>query len=416
MLLQFSCGNHRSIKEPVTFSMIASKDKTAIERLKCFNNHTFVTRIAAIYGPNGSGKSNFISAIAFAKNLIVNSLKYQPGNLLAQAPHKLLSVSTPSTYDFQFVYQNIRYAYGFSIINNLIDEEYLYYFPNKRKVKIFERKGMEIFPGNQYKNSFILSRDALKENRLFLTCSANYSQVKEIENAFLFFNQDVVIYRTNVDEPAGNNWFEYSINLMEKDPSVKKTFLRFMDALGTGIRDIKTKIEVIDINQTEDLPEILKNIIASDSSKNGNVTNFQAKIVYDNFETDLKSEESTGIKTLFQIICPIMDILTKGKILIFDEIETGLHEAVVRNIIELFYKLNQDQFAQLIFTTHDTSLLDLELFRRDQIWFTELTKERATDLYSLIEIKDVRKHENIEKGYIHGKYGAIPILNQSFIA
>ena len=87
----------------------------------------------------------------------------------------------------------------------------------------------------------------------------------------------------------------------------------------------------------------------------------------------------------------------------------------MHQIVKLFYFLIPDKFAQLIFTTHDTSLLDLELFRRDQIWFTQLTSERATELYSLVEIKDVRKHENIAKGYIAGKYGAIPMLNKAFV-
>ena len=126
-------------------------------------------------------------------------------------------------------------------------------------------------------------------------------------------------------------------------------------------------------------------------------------------------EESTGVKKLFEIICPMLDILQKGKVLIFDEIETGWHEAVVYKIIEMFHELMPEQFAQLIFTTHDTSLLDGRLFRRDQIWFTELTPERATDLFSLAEIKNVRKEENLSKGYMSGKYGGIPLLNDSVI-
>ena len=97
----------------------------------------------------------------------------------------------------------------------------------------------------------------------------------------------------------------------------------------------------------------------------------------------------------------------------FDEIENGLHEAVVYEIIKLFKYARKDQFAQLIFSTHDTSLLDTNLFRRDQVWFTQLDDDRATDLYSLVEVKNVRKTENIEKGYMLGKYGAIPMLSQN---
>lgn len=415
MLLQFSCSNYRSIKDRITFSMIASKDKTASERLKSWNDNQ-VVRTAAVYGPNGSGKSNFISAIEFAKILVVNSLTHQPGAHINQMPHKLLGESVPSTFNFQFVTDDIRYAYGFSILNGLIDEEYLYYFPRKRKIKIFERKGMQIFPGNKYKNSFSLSKEALKENRLLLTCAANYSSVTEIEKAFLFFSQDLVVYRTNVDAPRTNNWYEYSIELMEKNPQVKHSFVAFLKALDTGITDVKAKTEKVDAEGfVKEMPEPIKQIIMTPEFTPDGIKTVQAKVVYDQFETDLVTEESTGIQKLFQIVCPIFDIIANGKILICDEIETGLHESVVHKIIEMFYAMNPEKFAQLIFTTHDTSLLDADLFRRDQIWFTQLIPEtRATDLYSLVEIKNVRKDENIARGYVSGKYGAIPVLNDSF--
>lgn len=126
------------------------------------------------------------------------------------------------------------------------------------------------------------------------------------------------------------------------------------------------------------------------------------------------TEESTGVKRLFQMICPILDILDKGKILVCDELEASLHESVIFQIVQLFQHYQKDKFAQLIFSTHDTSLLDTDLFRRDQVWFTQLNQERATDLYSLVEIKNVRKSENLEKGYVSGKYGAIPMLNKKF--
>ena len=137
-------------------------------------------------------------------------------------------------------------------------------------------------------------------------------------------------------------------------------------------------------------------------------------VIYDGFEVDLMTEESTGIRKLFEFICPLIDILARGKVLICDELESNFHEAIVYKLVDMFRTLKTPMFAQMFFTTHDTSILSLDLFRRDQIWFTELSKDtRATDLYSLAEIKNVRKDENIGKGYITGKYGAIPMLNQN---
>lgn len=341
------------------------------------------------------------------RGLVSNSINYQPGQAVFQARHKLTAEETPSEYSIQFVRNDIRYAYGFSVKQNLIEDEYLYYFPKGRQVKVFERSGMEIKPGDRYKNVFDVSISILKVNRLFLSCAANYSNVKEIEEAFLFFNSDIVVYN-----PEINNWTEYSIDLMQKNERIRKVFVDILQALGTGAKDVKVKLEKVkpaDLPQELQLPDALKNLMG-----NQEANLVEAKVVYDQFEVDLMTEESAGVKRLFQVICPMIDILNNGKILICDELEANLHEAVIYQIVQLFQYYKKDKFAQLIFSTHDTSLLDTDLFRRDQVWFTQLNKERATDLYSLVEIKNVRKSENLEKGYVSGKYGAIPMLNKAF--
>lgn len=412
MLLEFSCKNYKSIKNKITFSAIASKDDTREEELNKFLNFR-VLRTAAIYGSNGSGKSNFINSIKFMRNLVIESINNQPGELVYQSPHKKSSDDEPSEFDIQFVKDNIRYAYGFSLKNNFIYEEYLYFFPKKRPVKIFERKESEVILGDKYKKNKALidTRDnKLKNNRLFLSCAANDTNIKEIEDVFLFFAKDIVIYNS-----SRNHWREDSIKIMQEKPKIKELFVKILQELGTGIKDVKVKYEIEEASNLSDLPMEISNLL-----KDKKLVNAEAKIVYDDFETDLNIEESTGIKKLFEIICPIIDVLINGKIMIFDEIEVGLHESVAYEIIEMFktFKLDLEnhgwEFAQLFFTTHDTSLLDSNLLRRDQIWFTELDKERSTDLYSLSEIKNVRKGENLAKGYVMGRYGAIPMLNKDF--
>ena len=406
MILEFSCANHKSIKEKIVFSTIASSDDTYEETLKVFSKYR-VLRSAVIYGPNGSGKSNFLSALEFMRNLVCNSINHQPGQGIFQAPHKLCDLKTPSEYAIQFVKDGIRYAYGFSIVENLVKEEYLYYFPKGKQVKIFERDESGVKAGDRYNGMFDLGMSILKENRLFLSCAANFSNIEEVERAFLFFQNDIVVYNPHV-----NNWIEYSIQLMQKDEEVRQMFLEFLGELKTGIKDIKVKLEKIQVKPSDlpvDMPEPLKNVLTMQEA-----SRIDAKIVYDKFQTDLMVEESVGIKRLFEVICPIIDIIKNGKILICDEFEMGLHESIVHYVIQTFHNSNQDKFAQLIFTTHDTSLLDKDIFRRDQVWFTELNEERATELYSLVEIKNVRKTENLEKGYVSGKYGAIPMLNHSF--
>ena len=181
----------------------------------------------------------------------------------------------------------------------------------------------------------------------------------------------------------------------------------------TGIKDIKVKIDQKKLELSE-LPPFLSDDFKLQLSQ-GVTQAFSAKIVYDAFETDLFNEESVGIKKLFAFLCPFLDIMANGKVLICDELESGLHESLVHEMLKLFMNMELKRFPQLFIATHDTNLLSPELFRRDQIWFTELKgKERATDLFSLAEIKNVRKDENFEKGYISGRYGAIPMLNENF--
>lgn len=404
MLLEFSCSNHRSIKDPITFSMVANKDKTFEDELFVFDKYR-VLRTAVVYGPNGSGKSNFLGAIDFMKAMVVNSINHQPGTYVNQMPHKLNSLQAPTEYSIQFVKEGVRYAYGFSIKEQLIDEEFLYYYPNNRQTVIFERKGMDITPGSKYKTAFDVSYGVLKENRLFLSCAANYTNIQELVNAFIFFKEDIVIYNKDV-----NNWDEYSAENLQKNPELKSTFLKMLSELGTGIKDVDINFErrKFGVSELPDgIPDAFKTFLSSEVASKMEVT-----VKYDNFDMDLP-EESTGIRKMFEFLCPVIDIISKGKILVCDELESGLHEIVAKHIVELFKNAKGEEPAQLIFSTHDTSLLSNRLFRRDQVWFTQLNDERSTELYSLIEVRNVRKGENLELGYISGKYGAIPILSSN---
>lgn len=405
MLLEFSCTNHKSIKEKVVFSMLASKDNSYEEELKNYNGFR-ILRNAAIYGANGSGKSSFIGAIGLLQALIVQSIQLQPGDKILRVPHKLAGKNDPSSYNVQFICNDVRYVYYVSVLEEKIVEEYLYYFPNGKQAKIFDRNNDKLSIGEKFKKDLETSKNILKPNRLFLSCAANFSNVKEIVDAFLFFKEEIIIYQN-----TPNNWLNYSIKTLQDNPQIKDAFIMFMQSIGSGLHNINVKYDKkkIDLNELPaQIPEAIKSILTTQEADILDV-----KLDYEKFIIDL-NEESNGIKKLFEILCPIIDILINGKILICDEIETSLHPNIVLEIIKLFKYSKRDEFSQLIFSTHDTSLLDLNLFRRDQIWFTELkTESRSTDLYSLAELKNVRKDENVLKGYISGKYGAIPMLNNN---
>lgn len=407
MLLEFSCSNHRSIRDEVLFSLIAGTDKTHNENIEQIAGLK-ILKAAVIYGANGSGKSNFIDAISFVKNLVIDSVSNKPGDGILQVPHKLEGYEKKSVYKIQFMVNNVRYAYGFSLINTLVSDEYLFYFPNNRKTKIFERIDNNFTAGSNFRNKFNTCKDVLKPNRLMLSCAANFSSVDEALYAYNFFKNGLVIY-SSVNQ---DNWMNYSLHQINKNEQTKNIVINFLDSLGTGIKDIKVEIkkEEVDISS---LPPFLSDEFKKYLSER--IDKISAKVIYEDFDTNLLTEESTGIKKLFGLLCPFIDILTNGKVLICDELESNLHESLLFGLVKQFINTHGSNPAQLIFTTHETGLLNFDLFRRDQIWFTEIkSKGRSTDLYSLTEIRNVRKDENFGKGYIAGKYGAIPMLNLNF--
>lgn len=408
MLLEFSCSNHKSVRSEVLFSTLAGKDNTHEDRVYNVDGIR-VLKSAVIYGANGSGKSNIIDAITFVKNLVMNSVSHQPGQGIRQLPHKLEGFEKESSYKIQFVTKGIRYVFGFSLKNMLVSDEYLYYFPNNRQTKIFEREGDTFSAGSYFRGSFTACKDVLKPNRLLLSCAANFSSVQEVIDAFSFFKDDLVIYGPGNQD----NWMNYSLYQMNSNPKIKAAVIAFLTELGTGIKDIQVSIDHKKLDSAE-LPPFLSDDFKAFLLQNS-VDAISAKVKYESFETDLIREESTGIKKLFAILCPLIDIIVNGKALVCDELESSFHESLVYGLVKLFMDTDTEKNAQLIFTTHETGLLNLDLFRRDQIWFTELSeKERSTDLYSLAEIRNVRKEENFGKGYIAGKYGAIPMLNLNF--
>ncbi len=408
MILEYSCENYRSIKERVSFSLLAGKDHSLEENLYTYKKDS-INRIAGLYGSNGSGKTSFFESILTLKSLVKNSNNHQPGDMLRQTPHKLAAPQTPTAFDVKFVKNSIKYEYILSYVTDGVISEELYYFPNGKKSKIFTRKQNDIKFGDDFKKEFDPLQPFVKPNKLFLSVSANYSSVKEVIDTFLFFKEDLIFYPQPVEK---SNWLEYSIERFTNEPAFKKLFIKFMNAVDCPIKDIQTRFEQFPMSQElipDGVPEEIKPFFA----KAKVLTRTEANIDYGLFSINL-NEESKGTKKLFEVFGPIVDIVMKGRVLLWDEIETSLHPIIVREILHLISDGGADSRAQLIFSTHDTGLLDLKRFRRDQIWLTQLNESRATELYSLSEINNVRKDENVGKNYLLGKYGAIPIKQVEF--
>ena len=382
MLLEFSCSNFKSIKEKVTFSAIATDNIKNEKYLKKFDDFR-VLHTSVIYGPNGAGKSNIFKGIGFMRELVIKSRENRPGEVLKQPTHKMAH-DKKSEFNMQYIINDIRYAYGFVLKDNLVDEEYLYYFEDKNAMNVFEREEGEVCLGEKFEENKVLLEiieNEIGDNKLLLSCIGDKSDIFEINNAFLFFKEYLVIQNSDVKTERKN-----CIKVMIENEKMRELIISVFRDFDSDIKDIKIE------NAGENLDD----------------KDIRIKFVYDEFETDLYKEESTGINKLFDLVLPIVESFINGKVMIVDEIELNLHRNIAYKIISLFNTHLPNNSDQLIFTSHDISLLNLNLFRNDQIWFAQLGKGRATELYSLVEIKNIRADENIAKGYIMGRFGAVP--------
>lgn len=393
MILEFKCSNFRSINKEITFSMQAAKDDTLSEQLINFDTKNFL-RTSFIYGPNGSGKTTLLKAINRMANLVGTSYRNQPGDELPFDPHKL-NLENPTYFSIWFEKKGIKYFYEVKYNLEKVIEENLYYSPNGRMMQIFERDENSFEFGNTFEKEQGDCDNQLKQNKLLLSVAANITKIEPVDEVFRFFREDIVFF-----DALGPVWRRVNAILIDKDPEFKKMVVDFMKPFCPGIQDINVKIEKRNISEEEqeDLLET-RRIRLSDR--------IDVTIVYQEFSVDLR-DESSGIQKIFDYICPVIKAVAAGNVFLCDEIERSLHPKVVEELIKYFTdnKLNN---AQGIFTTHDVELMDPDIVRRDQIWLAKLNLEgRETDLYSLTDLNDVRKGENIRKGYLEDRYGALP--------
>ncbi|PWB52503.1 MAG: hypothetical protein C3F06_08085 [Candidatus Methanoperedenaceae archaeon] len=429
MLIEFSIQNFRSIKEEVTLSLVASSDKSLDNNLiqKDILKKDKLLRSAVISGPNASGKSNVVLAFNSLKGLVMKSHKFQKGTELSYSPFKLDKdyLSKPTKFEIVFIQNNIKYVYGVSFTNEKIINEYLYYYPEGHKSLIFERKDTYNYRFTiDKKNQKFFSEKTL-ENALYLSISTQLNN-KTTSEAFNWF-KDTLTTVIATDNPGLIN---KTVELYNKDENLKKIILKALDLADLGIIDLsanieKVPLEDVSIGLLHDSPTVKKtlkteSIILEQDDKGMLLVNMDIKTIHkapnnegDEFKVEFEfEEESEGTKRLFSLIGPWIDALDKGSVLVVDELDTKLHHKLNVFLIDLFHDPTQNKNnAQLIFTTHNTNLLNLDLFRRDQIWFTSKNpKVGSTDLYSLLEFSP-RKDKNIQIGYLEGRYGAIPFIS-----
>ena len=395
MLIQFKVANYRSIKGQVVLSMLASKDQEHGEHVIDAGTMGRYLKSSIIYGANASGKSNLLLAFYFMVNYVLTSHEKQLNIPTGRIPFKFDSATPeePSVFEVAFIADQIKYVYGFSANDQKIIDEYLYYYPNGRKAVVFEREDTD----NYRFTSDVELQKNLKErnthNKLYLSTAANWNYQKVLP-VFDWFASCRVL-NTRVESAYGTNGSDLL------DDKYREKIAQLLRVADFGIQTLRIKDGATSF--TGILAGVLDNVEAVHQVKkeNGECATYPLSMV----------EESTGTNTYFRLIGEVEKALETGCLLVADEMDAYLHPLLTQHIVSLFNSAeNNPHGAQLIFSSHNTNFLDLDLMRRDQIWFTEKDENTgATDLYSLVDFS-VRKNAKVEKGYLLGRYGAIPFI------
>ena len=424
MVISFSVTNFKSIYDKTTLSMVATKlTGKDVGKGQCLTPKNYdklpLLTTATIFGANASGKSTFFRAMEVFRNFIVRSTELKFGEKIRNyEPFGLnkSSIQEPTAFEMDFIAKDdIRYKYYFCYDNDSILDERLVSYASKKPTILFDRTDGEISYSTQLKGRKKFLEEQLLSNHLFLTKAAN-SNFDQLQSIYTFFSEYFIISTdkvTNINDPFKS----FSKKVSFSDPYYQANIIKFLKIADTGIDDFIIKKE-IDQNISKALKSLSDSIytraIAEDLT-------YHTHIVH-KFQNDSGgieqvvwniSNESSGTRKLFDLAGPIIDVLNSGKILIFDEMNSSLHPLICEFIVNLFNDptININN-AQLIFTTHDTTLLSKNIFRRDQVWFTEKNNEGKTELFCLSSFnkKDVRWNIPFDRWYLSGRFGGLPLI------
>lgn len=380
MVLEIRLSNMFSFRDEVTLDLQAAKIQT--KKARELEGNLFsvdgeqMLKSVALFGANASGKSNVIKAIRACVNMVCSSHNYNVDTRFAISPFKFEDYANkPSSFYIRFLLNGVEYEYSFSFMHDEIITETLYYYPNGRKSLVFRRdesRGTE--KKDIYEFKTVIKRpfdvaDNTSKKTLYISRASQMD--REIaQKIFLFFCNDIVL--------------DYQVaNIDSLDNLFKERKEQMLEVLRTADSDI------IDF-------KIQNNAITTFHRTNPSVA------------FDFETEESEGTKTLFRMMVRMIGIIHEGKMLLVDEIDNSLHTQLVEFVIGMF---NHSNHAQLIYTIHNTHLLNTDFQRRDQVYFVNKREDGSSDLYSLFDFKDFRDTLDMEKAYLQGRFDAIPTIS-----
>ncbi len=422
MLLRFGIENHKSVcdYQEIDFAAASGLKDANVDLLEVTTPRgaaQFFTPVIALYGANAAGKSNMIDGFKFLFRSVRHS--YLHWREFKNLPQVICNIdeshsSRDSVYDCDINIDGIRYTYGFALQKSGITREWLFGYPAGSRRSYFERNFVS---GEcKYSGSLIKSLDSsliklIKDDRCLFLSAAGYLEFEPLLSIYRFFAKRVSVVSAN-DDPR-----EHTIGVKLGDDGVRVVVEDFLRKADFGISHLKIEVEKIDPKQLDFRNKLFKMVgemvesqITPDTQDENRVVKFVHKRPTGGIFEVAYSDESSGTRHLLALLSPIIEALRVGELVVLDEITTTLHTNLSRELIKLFSsKKTNPHNAQLLFSTHDTNLLACGVLRRDEIWFAEKSPHGKTIIYPLTDFS-VRKSENIEKGYLQGRYGAVPFF------
>lgn len=417
MLIEFRVSNFKSIREEQVFSLVASSDKKSCEENVIKRDELLgmkglrYLKGAAVYGANASGKSTLVQALQFMAEYVKNcATDMKPDQPTGRNPFRLdnTSAQEPTTFEVTFVANKVRYQYGVSLNDVEVIEEYLIAYPKGSAQKWFHRggEGDDEWATSSYFKGHTGLQEKTRKNALFLSVGAVWNH-PQLTPVYEWFSGQLKF--------LGLSCFEFlsptfTLDRIAQNDEDKGRIWKLMQAADLGLRGVM--IEDL-VTPAEQFRQEHPDLVVPDNVENVKELLsllFEHHVGNEKFYIE-HAEESAGTRRFFSMVGPWLDILANGYTVFVDEIDTSLHPILTREILKMLFS---DEFnpngAQVVFTTHNPTLLDQNLIRRDQVWFTEKDQKAATHLYPLTDYSP-RQGEALAKGYLAGRYGAIPFID-----
>jgi AAA15 family ATPase/GTPase len=408
MILEIRLENFFSIKDEILLDFRAANINTGGAKTLSTNVIDYkgekILKSIGLFGANASGKSNILKAINFCQQMIVESCLHNEGKIFYFMPFKFEGYQNkPSVFSIDFIHDDVEFEYSFTLNKTEILKESLYYYPNGRRKKVYTRdetKGsvkQEIysFTDGIIPRPFNVAVNTSKK-ALFLSRASQMDR-ELCKKLYRFFMLDFLLAFAPLD------YRKYGFNIPGLFAKNKDIFLYMLSICDSDISEIRLISEIVKRDGTY--------IQDGTINHSGNALRFETfHKAEPSITFDLLNEESSGTKRLFSMLFFLLHVIKDGKIFMLDEFDLSLHTKLAEFVIDLFHA---GSTAQFLFTSHNTNLIDVKRFRRDQILFTNKKEDGSTELYSLYDHKDFRENMDAEKGYLQGRFDAIPYVDNS---